>query len=105
MWRVGPLCSAGGRVQHGGASIVTRVLIVHGPNLGRLGLRQPEIYGTTTLADINAAAEKLAASWGWDAATFQSNSEGGIIDFLEEHAPRADGLLLNPGALTHYGLS
>lgn len=84
---------------------MTRVLVVHGPNLGTLGRRQPEIYGTATLGDINTALGDLAASWEWELDIFHSNSEGAIVDTLEERAPRADGLLINPGALTHYGLA
>jgi 3-dehydroquinate dehydratase-2 len=84
---------------------MTTILVVHGPNLGSLGRRQPAIYGTTTLAQINDALAERAAEWGWEIAAYQSNSEGTIIDVLEERAPQADGLLINPGALTHYGLS
>lgn len=84
---------------------MTRVLVVHGPNLATLGRRQPEIYGTATLGDINTALGDLAASWEWELDIFHSNSEGAIVDALEERAPRADGLLINPGALTHYGLA
>lgn len=83
---------------------MTTVLVVHGPNLGTLGRREPELYGTTTLAAINAALVELASSWGWQISVFQSNSEGAIIDAIEQRAGDIDGLLLNPGALAHYGL-
>jgi 3-dehydroquinate dehydratase-2 len=73
--------------------------------LGTLGRRQPEIYGTTTLADVNAALAERAGQWGYEITTFQSNTEGTIIDTLEERAPGIDGLIINPGALTHYGLA
>jgi 3-dehydroquinate dehydratase-2 len=76
--------------------------VVHGPNLGTLGRRQPEIYGSTTLADIHADLEQVAGAWGWEIAVFQSNSEGALIDFLEAEAGASDGLIINPGALTHY---
>src|SRR5688572_26076154 len=78
---------------------------MHGPNLGALGRRQPEIYGSVTLAEINTAVTELAASWSWEVITFQSNHEGALIDCLEEHGPAVNGIILNPGALTHYGLS
>jgi 3-dehydroquinate dehydratase-2 len=84
---------------------VTTILVLHGPNLGRLGRRQPEIYGTTTLAEINEAVSALARTWGWETRSLQSNSEGALIDCLEAHIGQVAGVLLNPGALTHYGLS
>jgi 3-dehydroquinate dehydratase-2 len=84
---------------------LTTILVLHGPNLGRLGKRQPEIYGTTTLAEINDAIAALAQTWGWDIRTVQSNSEGALIDCLEAHIGQVAGVLLNPGALTHYGMS
>lgn len=80
---------------------MTRILVLNGPNLGTLGRRQPEIYGATTLADINADLMDLAKSWGWDLVAFQSNAEGTLIDLLEEHAPHCHAVLINPGALTH----
>ena len=84
---------------------MTSILVIHGPNLARLGQRQPEIYGTTTLAEINASLASAAAEWGWEIRSFQSNSEGAIIDMIEERARETDGVLVNPGALTHYGLA
>ena len=84
---------------------MAHILVLHGPNLGTLGRRQPEIYGHTTLADINARLASRAQSWGWDLDTLQANSEGALIDHIEAHSSSTDGLMLNPGALTHYGLS
>jgi len=84
---------------------LTSILVLHGPNLARLGQRQPEIYGTTTLAEINASLASAAAEWGWEIRSFQSNSEGAIIDMIEERARETDGVLVNPGTLTHYGLA
>jgi 3-dehydroquinate dehydratase II len=84
---------------------MTTILAINGPNLGTLGSRQPEIYGGISLDEINTTITKLAGGWGWDVVPFQSNHEGAIIDFLEEHAPGAHGVMINPGALAHYGLS
>ena len=78
-----------------------RILLLNGPNLGRLGLRQPEIYGTTTLAQVvEAARERAAAARRRAVDAFQSNHEGALIDRLEQRD--YDGVVINPGALTHY---
>jgi 3-dehydroquinate dehydratase-2 len=81
---------------------VKRLLVVNGPNLNMLGTREPDVYGTSTLADIEAAVARRAAELGVEATCFQSNSEGAIIDFLQREAPGSSGVVLNPGALTHY---
>lgn len=81
-----------------------KILVIHGPNLNTLGKREPGIYGTQTLQDINDLLAKRAAELGVEILTFQSNSEGALIDFLQQN-DGADGLIINPGALTHYGLS
>ena len=79
------------------------VLVLNGPNLASLGTREPAVYGTATLAAIEAdlapVAERLGATLEWH----QSNHEGVLIDRLQERASWADGALLNAGALTHYG--
>jgi 3-dehydroquinate dehydratase II len=78
------------------------VLVINGPNLNTLGTREPEIYGATTLADIEAGLVTQGQSAGLSVATFQSNHEGEIIDRL--HAAREDGtrfIIINPGAFTH----
>ena len=80
-------------------------MVVHGPNLGTLGRRQPEIYGSTTLPEINQALCDRAASWGWDVSAFQANGEGAIIDAIEARTGQFDGLMINPGSYTHYGLA
>ena len=80
------------------------ILLLHGPNLNMLGTRQPEIYGATTLAEINAAVTERAAGKAAVLA-FQSNHEGALIDFIQERGAEAAGVIINPGALTHYGLS
>ena len=82
-----------------------RILVVNGPNLNRLGKRDPAQYGTTTLADIEAAISSRASELSTDVSFFQSNHEGAIIDFLQAESENADGIIINPGALTHYGLS
>lgn len=81
------------------------VLVLNGPNLNALGTREPEVYGTATLAEIEAAIEPVAAELGVTLEWFQSNHEGALIDRLQSRAGRADGALLNAGALTHYGFA
>jgi 3-dehydroquinate dehydratase-2 len=76
-----------------------RILLLNGPNLGRLGLRQPEIYGTTTLAEVERAAVDYAATRGHSLVAYQSNHEGALIDRIEQRD--YDAIVINPGALTH----
>lgn len=82
-----------------------RILVLNGPNLGILGAREPEIYGSETLADIEAALTPVAAELGIEAEWIQSNHEGDLIEALQAGASTAAGALLNAGALTHYGLA
>lgn len=79
-----------------------RILVLHGPNLNMLGTREPDIYGRTTLADIDAALQQRAAELGIEMGTFQSNHEGALIDYLQAEAANSHGLIINPGAFTHY---
>jgi 3-dehydroquinate dehydratase-2 len=79
--------------------------VVHGPNLGRLGSREPAVYGTATLAELTAALDEWAARVGVALQHFQSNHEGALIDFLEAGVGVLAGAVLNPGALTHYSLA
>ncbi|MGB5112111.1 MAG: type II 3-dehydroquinate dehydratase [Mycobacterium sp.] len=78
-----------------------RLLLVNGPNLNLLGSRQPEVYGATTLAEIEADVAALAAESGFEVLTTQSNHEGELIDAI--HAARGDclGIIINPGAYSH----
>ena len=78
-----------------------RLLVVNGPNLNLLGSREPDVYGSTTLADIEGMARETGAARGYDVECFQSNSEGAILDFLQDRAPGSAGVVLNAGALTH----
>jgi 3-dehydroquinate dehydratase-2 len=82
-----------------------KLLLIHGPNLNTLGRREPEVYGSTTLAEIDAAVRARAEAAGVTLLAFQSNHEGAIIDFLQAEGWDADGIIINPGALTHYGLA
>jgi len=78
-----------------------RIAVVHGPNLRLLGRREPHVYGSATLADIDKELKALAEDLGVDLEVFQSNHEGEILDFLEEVSGRVQGVLLNPAGLTH----
>jgi len=81
------------------------ILVVHGPNLNQLGKRDPHFYGIKTLEEINSLMDIEAESLGIDIVIFQSNNEGEIITFIQEETPNARGIIINPAALTHYGLS
>ena len=79
-----------------------RILILHGPNLNLLGSREPEVYGSQTLNDINAALTELAATLGLEIDCFQSNHEGALIDRIHAAAREGcRGLIINPGGFTH----
>jgi 3-dehydroquinate dehydratase-2 len=82
-----------------------KILLVHGPNLNLLGEREPEVYGKVTLAEINQRISALAKEQGAEVRIVQSNSEGGIIDAIQEARVWADGVMINPGAFTHYSLA
>lgn len=79
-----------------------RILIVHGPNLNLLGEREPEVYGNMTLPELNQQLETFAKKSNFEARCFQSNHEGALIDFLHAQRKEAVGLVINPGAFTHY---
>jgi 3-dehydroquinate dehydratase-2 len=80
-------------------------LLVHGPNLNLLGERNPAVYGTTTLLDIEADIAAAAGERGAAVLCYQSNHEGALIDFLHEHRALADGLIINAGAYTHTSIA
>ncbi len=84
---------------------MVKILLVHGPNLNLLGEREPDVYGRVTLAEINARISALAKEQGDEVRIVQSNSEGGIIDAIQEARTWSDGLMINPGAFTHYSLA
>lgn len=79
-----------------------RLLVVNGPNLNLLGQREPEIYGSVSLDDINERLNRLASGAGIECDFFQSNNEGELIDYIQREGYDADGLILNGGALIHY---
>jgi 3-dehydroquinate dehydratase-2 len=81
-----------------------KILVLHGPNLNLFGRREPHIYGTTTLAQINERLERLAAELQVELAILQSNHEGALVDFLHEHIDIAQGALVNPAGLTQHGV-
>jgi 3-dehydroquinate dehydratase-2 len=82
-----------------------KILVIHGPNLNRLGQRDVSLYGEQSLEQINKELEDRAKGLGVELIIFQSNSEGQLIDFLQARSPQADGIIINPAALTHYGYS
>jgi len=82
-----------------------RILVVNGPNLNMLGRRDPAHYGSKTLDEIIGALVERGRDSGTEIFDFQSNHEGALIDFIQAQAAGADGIIINPGALTHYGLS
>lgn len=78
------------------------IFVIHGPNLNMLGIREPAVYGQTSLAEINAEIGALGDKLGVRLDFFQSNSEGALIDKIQSAYGAADGIIINPGAYTHY---
>jgi 3-dehydroquinate dehydratase-2 len=85
--------------------LTMQILILHGPNLNLLGERETTVYGTTTLADINRQIESLAQELGIEVRIVQSNHEGVLIDAIHDARTWADGIVINPGAFTHYSIA
>src|SRR3989344_8688206 len=81
---------------------MSTMLLIHGPNLNLLGARDRTVYGEKTLADIESSTKSEAKKVGHDLRVFQSNHEGAIIDYIQKESPAAVGIIINPGALTHY---
>jgi 3-dehydroquinate dehydratase II len=79
-----------------------KILVIHGPNLNLLGEREPEIYGSMTLGQLNSELKQFGARNKLKLRFFQSNSEGDLIDFIHANRKWAQGIVINPGAYTHY---
>lgn len=82
-----------------------KILVLHGPNLNLLGTREPGIYGSQRLADINASLENLSVELGCELSFFQSNTEGELIDAIQTAARECNGILINPAAYTHTSIA
>jgi len=82
-----------------------KILVISGPNLNRLGERDPSLYGKTTLKEIEDALKSDAQKLGCELVFFQSNHEGALIDFIQQSSHMASGILINPGGLTHNSYS
>ena len=82
-----------------------KILVINGPNLNMLGSRDPTHYGTRNLAEIEEGIGARAAELDVNVEFFQSNHEGAIIDYMQKHSPEAQGIIINPGAFTHYSIA
>ncbi|MFI5359511.1 MAG: type II 3-dehydroquinate dehydratase [Halanaerobiales bacterium] len=81
-----------------------QVAVIHGPNLNMLGMREPEIYGYLTLAELNEKIKEYGRKLNLDLTIFQSNHEGEIVDFIHEGYNKYKGIVINPAGLTHYSI-
>ncbi|MBD97438.1 type II 3-dehydroquinate dehydratase [Candidatus Marinamargulisbacteria bacterium] len=82
-----------------------KILVIHGPNLNQLGMREPGIYGTDTLDSINKSLQTIANDYSISLTIMQSNHEGGIVDAIQVHAHDHMGLVINPAAFTHTSIA
>jgi 3-dehydroquinate dehydratase-2 len=98
---VSPAATTSGRRGRAAGKGTPLILVLHGPNLNLLGTREPEIYGRTTLADIDAELAARAAELGVQVESFQSNHEGALIDKIQAARDRAAAIVINPGGYTH----
>ena len=82
-----------------------KILLMHGPNLNLLGWREPGIYGSVSFDEINARMKRVAEENGTELRVFQSNSEGALVDAVQDARNWADGIVINPGAYAHYSIA
>ncbi len=82
-----------------------KILLIHGPNLNLLGWREPGIYGTVGFDEINTRMKQAAEEQGAELRVFQSNSEGALVDAIQDARNWADGIVMNPGAYAHYSIA
>ncbi len=82
-----------------------KILVIHGPNLNLLGVREPDIYGVLTMDEINRRISSEAEKCGVEIDFYQSNHEGAIVDRIQECMGRVDGIVMNPAAYTHYSIA
>ena len=83
---------------------MTEITVIHGPNLNLLGNREPEVYGNKNYQDINEEIKAKAVELKVNVKIFQSNHEGDLVDFIQKTAANGDGIVINPGGLTHYSI-
>jgi len=84
---------------------MTRVLVIHGPNLNLLGTREPTVYGTRSLEEINNRIRDTAQRLGMSVSITQSNHEGELVETIQQAPEKADAIIINPGAYTHYSIA
>ena len=87
------------------SDLTIKALVLHGPNLNLTGFREPDLYGKRPLSEVDEAIMAAAQGMGVDARILQSNHEAVLIDTIHEHRTWADGIIINPGALTHYSIA
>jgi 3-dehydroquinate dehydratase-2 len=93
------------QIEEGNGSQFMKILVIHGPNLNLLGLREPEIYGTTTLEQVNQGLAEYGRQYNVEVHCFQSNHEGELIDRIHQAAEQYDGVIINPAGYTHTSIA